>query len=49
MTDFIEIETPQSKSKKLSGSVGDAGGNCIVILVVVGEGWWSWDVVVVVG
>ena len=48
MADFIDIETPQSKSKKMSGSVGvgDAGGNCIVFLVVVGEGWWTWGVVV---
>ena len=30
--------TAQSKSKKMSDSVGDAGGNCIAILVVVGEG-----------
>ena len=43
MADFIDIETAQSKSKKMSDSVGveDVGGKCIVILVVVGEGWWS--------
>ena len=45
MADFIDIETAQNL-KKMSDSVGvgDAGGNCIAILVVVGEG--SWGVVV---
>ena len=40
MADFTYIVTAQSKSKKMSDSVGvgDVGGNCIAILVVVGEG-----------
>ena len=35
MADFIDIETAQSKSKKMSDSVGvgDAGGYCIFSFV----------------
>ena len=47
MADFIVKRLHKlSKSKKFGGRVGVAGGNCIVILVVVGRGGGARVVVV---